>query len=549
MRLSYIPADIKRQRGAALMVMLVIMVVGGAAFLVSSLNSLTSLKTARHESTAAALAQAKDALLGLSAKYTDYPGSLPCPDTDDDGESDAAGGTECPQYIGRLPWKTLGLSGELRDADGERLWYTLSSNVRRYASVLPLNSDKTGTLNITGTYTASNLVAIIFAPGATLSGQSRSSTQTATCSTTNDTVIAEIRCAANYLEGSNDDPSPGGSPNLSYQNADSSIQFNDQLIAISYDQLFSLIEKRVGNEFKKLLDDYYKSWNAYPYATPFGNPSLSNFVGVSGTQSGLIPINNSTAATTLAWVTSPAPRYYIDGIDKGACYFSDGAIADSRLRCISTNTTIPAGKMITFTGKLDDVSVGLGFYDNGAWYWRPHDKDLPLGGTTPAEVRVRNSSGVSVYASTILDNVTITGSLNSDGSANVTFSATGKPGGSVVQRIELRDIKKSSTSGLQPWFTNNEWHHLIYYHVASDYAPGGDRTCTTNPCLTVNGQGGGSNISAVIVMAGGNLSGNAHPSLSLSDYFEGGNASPADFIYENNTRSSTFNDQVIVVSP
>lgn len=549
------------QRGAAMMVMLVILVMGSLAFLVSSLST-SAQKTARQEITATALALAKEALLGLSTKYTDYPGSLPCPDTDDDGESDAAGGTECPQYIGRLPWKTLGLSSDLRDADGERLWYTLSRNVRRYASVLPLNSNKTGTLNITGTYTDSNLVAIIFAPGSSVGTQSRSSTQTAYCSTTTDTREQSF-CAANYLEGSNANPSPGASPNQNYQNANSSVPFNDQLIAISYGQLFSLIERRVGNEVKKLLNNYYNAWNAFPYAASFGDPALSTFTGVIGVKAGLLPVHNTTAATTLAWITSPVPHYYIDGVDQGACYFSDGAIPNSRLRCISTNITINAGKIITFTGKLDDTGIGLGFYDTGLWYWRPHDI------TTTTEVRVKNSLGATVLASDILDNVTVTGSLNSDGSANITFSATGKTGGSAIQRIDLRDIKKSSTTSFPSWFIDNNWHHLIYYEVSSGYAPGGDHTCT-NPCLTVNGQSGGSNKQAIVLMTGAALADQSRaaspnalclatgatiaPNACQSNYLEDENEIPPpplppDFTYENKNRSDTFNDQVIIVEP
>ena len=246
--------------------MLVILVVGIAAVLVSSLTSST-VKTARQEKTAAALAQAKEALIGISATYTDYPGSLPCPDTNDDGTSDAGGSSECPSYIGRLPWKTLGLP-DLRDAAGERLWYTLSRNVRRYNSVLPLNSETTGTLNITGAYTANNLMAIVFAPGANIGTQSRSNSRTAFCTTTGNTRIESL-CATNYLEGSNANPSPGSSPNQGYQNANTGIPFNDQLISISQDQLFPTVEMRIAREAKSCLDNYATfSANKYPWAVP-----------------------------------------------------------------------------------------------------------------------------------------------------------------------------------------------------------------------------------------------------------------------------------------
>lgn len=271
-----------RQRGAALLIMLVILVVGAAAVLINSLTS-SAVKTARQATTAAALAQAKEALIGIAATYTDYPGSLPCPDTNDNGTSDAGGTTGCPSYIGRLPWKTLGLP-DLRDDAGERLWYTLSRNVRRYNSVLPLNSETTGTLNITGTYTANNLMAIVFAPGANIGSQSRSNNQTAFCTTTGDTRIESL-CAANYLEGSNANPSTeanpvaGINPNQGYQNANAGVPFNDQLISISQDQLFPAVEMRIAREVKSCLDNYAAaSANKYPWAAP-----VTDTAGYSGT--------------------------------------------------------------------------------------------------------------------------------------------------------------------------------------------------------------------------------------------------------------------------
>jgi len=41
----------------------------------------------------------------------------------------------------------------------------------------------------------------------------------------------------------------------------------------------------------------------------------------------------------------------------------------------------------------------------------------------------------------------------------------------------------------------------------------------------------------------------AHPTGNLTDYLELENVTPADFIYENKSRSGTFNDQVIIVAP
>src|SRR5665647_2016844 len=112
-----------KQHGAALLVMLVILVIGAAAVLITSLST-TALKNARQKTTSDALAQAKDALIGYAVSDTNRPGELPCPDFDNDGMITLAdySGSNCKSLIGRLPWKTLGLP-DLRDGSGEHLWY------------------------------------------------------------------------------------------------------------------------------------------------------------------------------------------------------------------------------------------------------------------------------------------------------------------------------------------------------------------------------------------------------------------------------------------
>lgn len=555
----------RSQRGAAFIVMLVVMVLGVTTILVTSLSS-TGLKIERDAKTAEALAQAKDALIGLAAIDVDlanhhYPGSLPCPDTDDDGASDAGGVNDCPRYIGRLPWKTLGLP-DLRDGAGERLWYALSRNVRRYASVRPLNSDKPGTLNIAGTFSANNQIAIVFAPGATIGDQNRSSSDTAACVTTG-TTIARSLCATNYLEGSNDDLNTGASPNLNFQSSDSAIPFNDQLITITHDQLFATVEKRVAREIKAVLNIYDVAWRgtapvgAYPFAAIFESPATSTFTGSASpaTYSGLLPVGDTVQPT---WAGDPTYDFPSGGgALTGGCERRDGyVVANSRWRC--DTITLSAGKTIVITATLNNVGRGL---------WRPYNIN------NICEVRAKDSSDNNVLVTTLLDNVSVTGTLNTNGSATVVFRGQGKAGGSSLNRIELREIRDYATDIVsyttadpstdcqtqQPttnaplipkWLFDdathgNEWHKVAYYSVAEKFSPGGNRSCTPTPCLTVNGTGGNS---AVVVMTGRSIAG-AYPSATLSDYLEGQNRTPADYTFENQPRSATFNDQVIIVAP
>lgn len=256
-----------RQRGIALMVMLVIVVMGITAVLISSLSS-TGLQNARQKTTSDALAQAKDALLGRAVADNNMPGSLPCPDimtnipgtnVPNDGIADLLSGNDCPSYIGRLPWKTLGLP-DLRDGNNERLWYALSPAFRDDDSARPLNSNTKGTLAIyhadgssTLTEAGYSAVAVIFSPGNPVGAQTRNS-------------VAEQNSAGNYLDiasGRNNASASG--PFIAGTNSES---FNDQLVFITTRNLMPLLEQRVAGEVKRALANYYaySGCNCYPWA-------------------------------------------------------------------------------------------------------------------------------------------------------------------------------------------------------------------------------------------------------------------------------------------
>jgi hypothetical protein len=98
------------QQGQAAIILLLLVGLGVIA-LVYGLATPAKESIERDKRTAAALAQAKEALIGfaagidLSAAGTPRPGDLPCPDFDNDGTAD----TPCGAVVGRLPWQRLGL--------------------------------------------------------------------------------------------------------------------------------------------------------------------------------------------------------------------------------------------------------------------------------------------------------------------------------------------------------------------------------------------------------------------------------------------------------
>ncbi len=152
----------------------------------------------RRSATREALAQAKRALLAYAASGPHPPGvllgSLPCPDLRNDGYAPGVC-AEAVRRLGRLPWRTLGLP-DLRDADGERLWYAVSGRFVETLAQSPcplpgsaacLNSDTPGAITVresqaAGLATGSNAaIAVVLSPGAALTRQGAASPQDRGC--------------------------------------------------------------------------------------------------------------------------------------------------------------------------------------------------------------------------------------------------------------------------------------------------------------------------------------------------------------------------------
>ncbi len=303
-----------RQHGGVLLVMLVILVIGAAALLVSALNS-SSLKIARDKTTADALAQAKDALIAYAASDPNRPGELPCPDFNNDGMITVSpfndySGSSCKSLVGWLPWQTLGLP-DLRDGNGDRLWYAVANPFHANGTAI-LNSDTpsaypTQMLTVldstTGATLESGVIAIVFSPGAPLNSQTRSPSD-------NNATNA----IPNYLEADN------ANLNTTFQTANNNqvpvptTIVNDRLLTIRSSNLFPPVERRIAREVKTCLDNYaampvWTNGNVaglrYPWAAPTADATSSpgingNYTGVYGKYFGRIPaqpnIDTSTSA-------------------------------------------------------------------------------------------------------------------------------------------------------------------------------------------------------------------------------------------------------------
>lgn len=270
----------------------------GVGFLLYSVAGDRSAHASRQVKTDAALAMAKEALLGRAVADPNHPGSLPCPDTDDDGIAELFAGTACPSYLGRLPWKTLELP-DLRDGDGERLWYMLSPAFRDNNVVEPLNTDTIGDITVFSGTNATTLTAraaaVIFAPGPLLGAQARSNTQAAACPVTG-TTIAQSLCAANYLEtASTINNANATGPFIS---APATTTFNDRLLAIDSVELMTLVEARAVREILSALSAYRtgSACDCYPWADN-DNDGFAN----NGALAGRVPLNGANTGFGNGW--------------------------------------------------------------------------------------------------------------------------------------------------------------------------------------------------------------------------------------------------------
>lgn len=278
---------LRKQRGAVLMVMLIIFIIGSVSFLVSAL-SRAGLQTEREQITSQALAQAKEALIGYAVTYGDnytnqVYGYLPLPDlgtsrstsSEGDAAGNFSGNTKNLTVIGRLPWRKLGLP-PLRDGNGECLWYAVSGSFQNMKKADVLNWDSighfdiyssngtsTGTISTSGSNYAQRPAAIIFSAGPPLPGQDRQNSATDTvgiCGGNYDArnyldsfnPDANINSIINYFTGSTNN-STGYAYNLN--NTSNGSQLSTADLAVPKNIIFGDIESNTAGIINKISND------------------------------------------------------------------------------------------------------------------------------------------------------------------------------------------------------------------------------------------------------------------------------------------------------
>ena len=351
----------QHQRGAVLMIMLVIMVMGVVAFFVSSLSS-SALRVKQDEVTADALAQAKVALIGYAVTYGDtHPavnGYLPCPDSGlNEGHAAPGCGTQNVSQIGRLPWHTLGLP-PLRDASGECLWYAVAGTYKNSPKTDLMNWDNNGQFLVfsasgviaTGQTPDSNAVAVVFAPGAALSSQGQNRAPDGTAP-----ICGGNYTASNYLDSdaaisaNNSQPSAVANALSQFFTAGASANINDRVIFITKSDIFNAIKRRndfapyITNALNSIATSACLAALPAPVSMTFNNPISPFTTQASG---GTTIASLVIGRVPQACLASPPLASPVDDWQDNLLY----AKCASGLACLTVNGTTCKGVVI-FSGE------------------------------------------------------------------------------------------------------------------------------------------------------------------------------------------------------
>jgi hypothetical protein len=498
------------QRGQVILLTILVLLGAGVALFVSTASTEVTRTAAANSRTQAVLEQARTALIAYAVGHTFRPGALPCPDTNDDGVMEAFVAGECPSYIGRLPWRTLGV-GDLRDEAGERLWYAVSPNFRDQPSV-QINSDTKGNRTVFSMSPSTSLTtqaaAIVFGPGTVLPGQIRD-TVVGECNMSGSVVqMRRDLCAANYLESQG-----GATP--AWNNASAagpfftarpSLTFNDKLLVLRTTDLMPLVERRAARDLTNMLLDYRNQnsiaaggCNCYPWPDGDGNGSSD-----SDTNRGRIPMGAGRSITDISWspltplaitITTSAPHNFTNG---QKVYLTDiNGLPQLNGSIVTVTTTLDPTK---FT--ISVLTTLPGAYGSGGRALPtalPHSFYRSISGITKANPAIvtataphRFGAGQQLYLSGIAGMTELNGSVvtvippitatSFAIDVNTSTYAAYTSGGTTAPR---------AMRYLEP----NNWGGVIYYSVGKALLENLGVTCTNciplgPPSLSVNGTSG-----------------------------------------------------------
>jgi hypothetical protein len=278
------------QRGAALLAMLAVIVMGAAWWMASAMATRANRVALERTQTAQALRLAKQALIAYAANLAGgddgNPGRLPCPeaasyigDAAQEGKASSYCTAAAGTIVGRLPWRTLGIE-QLRDASGEPLWYVVSPGWALPNSAtltLGINSNTAGGLTVNGQANAA--VALIIAPGPAISLVPTASQTAAGCAARSQVRTPSAPNALDYLECQN--VAGASLRTVIVDNATNAV-FNDQSVVVTAADVLAAVEPVVALRIQRdVVPTLAALYNTPPSTCAGGGGTQTNEWGVS----------------------------------------------------------------------------------------------------------------------------------------------------------------------------------------------------------------------------------------------------------------------------
>ena len=530
------PVPFRSQRGAALIALVLALALGSGLVTVGWLEA-AARSTHKALRTEAALAAARDALIGYAATYPDQhygrhgPGYLPCPDTTGNGSPNSP----CSANpIGRLPWRRLGLH-DPRDGDGERLWYALARRFRANGyKHRPLNWETAAELVADG---RSDIAAVVLAPGGPLAFQDRG---------------RDRLDPARFLESGNEDPSDatyvsGDAPQALATPARD--RLNDRVATISRDRLMAAAARRVLAETRIVLEQYRDApWNsgAYPWLAPWDAPG-DEALSEPGVTAGRLPVVRTGGSFETG--------FRVTGSLSGHLVSASGTVDTAGVSPLAGAFPVPAGRCVwTVATRADCTGESREASQPGRM--RLYRFDLHLEGEvavappSAAEVRRRSIRGLEWVEPSRVEILDLDGGRET-GRGTLELGPGPTRGTPVVEGVAY---PLGVGAEVPEWLVENEWHLALMVAVAPAFAGGGAARCgSRGRCLevvrtSIDGRTDMTGAHAVVLVAGPALSHQRREIRDPVEWFEGENANPANLRYETRASGASFNDQATVIA-
>lgn len=557
------------QQGAALMFMAFIMGLATLAFLVKAFN-VANLQAQQDEKTYQVLNEAKQELIAWAVSHPNYPGQMPYPDRNGDGNYD--GYSDCfatnvsfsySFLLGRLPIHgldpncnnhgitvTSGLGADFRDASGEPLWYAVSRNlVHDYngtgfnpiinPGISNIATDWIEVLDRNGNMISNRVAAVIIAPGGPVGAQDRDAAAPAASEYLDRMVRSSDGVPfKNYaLPPLETNQFIMGEDSRKVSANDTVFQkpyyFNDKLVFITADELLAALEKRAANELQNALLNYYEPASAkrpnargvgyFPYAASLG--SDKDHACVTLNTGGVLPISSAALADfTCSYSRS-------GGSTSASCSTGFANIESISMRR-NNNFTSSSGAC-THSGR-DCVCTGAGKCSRNAQAF-----SCDIAGACSA-----NFNGT----------VTFKGGEFTSGTSRCSVSCvdavcSGGGSGSAARAACSDQVFNTGSSKLPDWVMTNRWYDYFYYANSRN-----------GPQLTI---GTKSDIDALLVGTGRPIiapdsaaskapgSSQSRPSCNLNDYLDSIENTNVDTVFDavTLTRTRNYNDHSYIVAP